>query len=238
MRKVGILGGVGPQATLFIYQRLIEIAQNKYNAKNNDDYPYVIFASVPVPDFISDTKNLEKAEQMLAEAAQGLVNAGCDALCIGSNTAHILLERLQAKTGAKFISMVELVADRCSALSYKKVALLGTPVLLKSGLYDQALKSRGIQLVHPSEEQIKLCDEVIRLVIAGQSVEFIKEEYIKVLSSMLDQGANAIILGCTELPLVLDYAALGERVMSSDKILAEGIADFCYQTTGRPAGTG
>lgn len=230
MKKIGILGGVGPQATAFIYQNLIEVSQRDYNAHNNDDYPDVLIASVPIPDFISSKDKLDQAESMMSDAANGLEKAGCEALCIGSNTVHILLDKLQAKTQIPFISMVELVADHCKKLGYTRVALLGTPVLLDSGLYDQALAGRGVELIKPSTEQVETCDEVIRQIISGGSVDSVKPEYVKVIASMFDQKADAVILGCTELPLVMDYEVLGDRIISSDKILAEGIAAFCYDS--------
>ena len=124
--------------------------------------------------------------------------------------------------------MVELVAERCKELGYSKVALLGTPVLLDSGLYDTALEKRGITLIKPNEAQVETCDTVIRSVIAGSQEIPVRKEYIEVLSSMFDQKADGIILGCTELPLVLDYEVLGKRVLSSDEILADGITEFCY----------
>ncbi len=228
MKKIGILGGVGPQATAFIYQKIIASAQRNHNAKNNDDYPDLVIASVPVPDFISSKEHLEEAKQMLIESAKGLEKAGCLALCIGSNTVHVLLNDIKDEVSIPFISMVELVGDKCKEFGYSKIALLGTPVLLSSGLYDESLKQKNIELIKPSEEQIEICDNVIRSVIAGSSEIPNRSGYVEVLSSMLDQGADAIILGCTELPLVLDYEALGKRILSSDEILADGITEFCY----------
>ncbi len=230
MKRIGILGGVGPQATAFIYQKLIEAAQYGYNATNNNDYPDVMIASVPVPDFISSKDNLEQAKQMLISAAQSLEAAGCQALCIGSNTVHILLDDLKSEVNIPFISMVESVADRCQELGYQKVALLGTPILLESGLYQEALDRRGIELIKPNEDQIEICDKVIRSIIAGSAELPQRKEYIEVLSSMFDQQADSIILGCTELPLVLDYEVLGKRILSSDVILAHRMAEFCYNS--------
>lgn len=230
MKKIGIIGGVGPQATAFIYQKIIASAQTNHNATNNNDYPDVLIASVPVPDFISSKDHLDNAKQMLIEAAKGLERAGCQALCIGSNTVHILLNDLEKEVSIPFISMVELVAERCEVLGYRKVALLGTPVLLSSGLYDSALEKRDIELLKPDEEQTETCDTVIRSVIAGSKKIPARKEYVEVLTSMFDQKADGIILGCTELPLVLDYEVLGKRVLSSDEILADGITDFCYSS--------
>jgi aspartate racemase len=228
MRKIGLIGGVGPQATAFIYQKLLDAAQTNFDAVNNNDYPDVLIHSVPVPDFISSKEHMDEARSMLLDAAQGLERAGCEALCIGSNTVHILLNDLEGAVSVPFISMVELVAKRCKELGYSKVALLGTPILLASGLYDASLGSYGINLIKPDAKQIEVCDAVIRGVIAGDREVPMRHEYTDVLAAMFEQGADAIILGCTELPLVMDYEVLGRRILSSDVILAHGMAEFCY----------
>ena len=229
MKKIGILGGVGPQATAYIYNHLIHYSSSTHKAVNNDDYPYVILASVPVPDFISSKENIDTAKQMLIEAANGLVQSGCELLCIGSNTVHILLEDIKQEVNTPFLSMIELVVIECKCRKYNKVALLGTPVLIESVLYDDELAKYDIELIKPTDEQELICNEVIRRIIAGKPIETIKSEYVAVLNAMFDKGADGIILGCTELPMVLNYEALGNRVISSDDLLAKGIADYYYK---------
>ena len=167
-KKVGLIGGVGPQATQFIYGKIIDLSQSKYGAKNNDDYPQILIESVPVPDFISDTSRIEEAKEMLIKSVQSLTNAGATRLCIGSNTVHILLEELKKITEVEFISMIELVAKKCVKHGFNKVGLLGTPVLVKSGLYEQELKNSGVELVLPTEDEIEIADSIIRDVLAGQ----------------------------------------------------------------------
>lgn len=228
MKKIGILGGVGPQATAYIYQSIIKQANSDHNATDNDDYPYVVVASVPVPDFISNKANIPVAKEMLIDAAKGLVASGCEILCIGSNTVHILLEDIKHEVQVPFLSMVELVALECKNRGYSKVALLGTPVLIESGLYNEKLNVHNIDLLTPNDEQERVCDEVIRSIIAGKQIDNIKSEYVAVLNVMFEAGAEAIILGCTELPMVLNYEALGKRVISSDELLAKGIVDYYY----------
>jgi len=227
-KKVGIIGGVGPQATQFIYGKIIEFSQSKYGAKNNNDYPRILIESVPVPDFISDTSQIGVAKEMLIKSVQSLTNAGATRLCIGSNTVHILLDDLKKNTKVEFLSMIELVAQRCVKHSFSKVGLLGTPVLIKSGLYDKVLSNNGIELVLPTENEIEIVDSIIRDVLAGKGFSDKKTEYINALNELFSRSAQAIILGCTELPLAINYEALGNRTISSDEVLAEGIVDYYY----------
>lgn len=227
-KKIGIIGGVGPQATQFIYERIIEFSQSKYKAKNNNDYPRILIDSVPVPDFISDTSQIEIAKNMLLDSAKNLANAGATKLCIGSNTVHILLEDLKKATNIEFISMIELVAQKCLLQGFKKVGILGTPVLLKSGIYEQELKKHAIELILPTDEEIAISDSIIRDVLAGHKAHDKKQEYINALNDLFSRGSQAIILGCTELPLAINYEALGNKTISSDEVLAEGIVDYYY----------
>lgn len=227
-KKIGIIGGVGPQSTDFIYEKIIEFSQSEHDAKSNSDFPRVLIDSVPVPDFISDKENIEKAESMLIDSAKTLSVAGVTRLCIGSNTVHILLDKLKTQTAVPFISMIELVANECVNRGFKKVGLLGTPVLVSSELYQTELSSKGIITIVPTQEQLTVVETLIRNVIAGDESSQTKNEYIVILNDMFSKGAEAIILGCTELPLAVNYEALGDRTLNSDEILAKGIVDYYY----------
>lgn len=227
-KKVGIIGGVGPQSTDFIYEKIIEFSQSKYNAKANVDYPRLVIESVPVPDFISNKDHIERAKEMLINAVKSLSTSGATRLCIGSNTVHILLEELKTHTKVPFISMIELVANKCVKSGFKKVGILGTPVLIHSKLYSQELEKNGIEIIIPSEEQLGVVESIIRHVIAGSKNEDQKKAYIEVLNDLFSKGSEAIILGCTELPLAVNYEALGNRTINSDEVLAEGIVDYYY----------
>lgn len=227
-KKVGIIGGVGPQSTDYIYEKIIEFSQTKYNAKDNADYPRLIIESVPVPDFISSKENIETAEKMLIDATKSLTNSGATRLCIGSNTVHILLDKLQKETNVPFISMIELVADKCVKSGYKKVGILGTPVLVNSGLYQKELNKKGIKTVNPTEEELKIVERIIRGVIAGLKNHENDELYKDILNDFFEKGCEAIILGCTELPLAIEYGDIEDKIINSDKVLAEGIVDYYY----------
>ena len=227
-KKVGIIGGVGPQSTDYIYEKIIQFSQTKYNAKDNADYPRLVIESVPVPDFISNKDDIETAKKMLISAVDSLSKSGTTRLCIGSNTVHVLLEDLKKETDIPFISMIEEVSKRCVKKGFKKVAVLGTPVLVNSGLYTKELTKNDIEVLIPNAEQLAVVEDIIRGVIAGTGGGKSKEPYIEIINDFFSKGADAIILGCTELPLAVNYEALGSRTINSDEVLAEGIVDYFY----------
>lgn len=88
---------------------------------------------------------------------------------------------------------------------------------------------RNIELLTPQKEELQVVEEIIRGVIAGNNQNIDKGKYVALINKLFDQGAEAIILGCTELPLAVDYTVLGKRVINSDEVLAEGIVDYYYQ---------
>jgi aspartate racemase len=213
-----------------LYHSIIEYSQKKYAAAANSEYPELLIYSLPIPDFISDTTQVPVAENMLQDAVHSLEKAGCTHLCIASNTVHILLERLAQKTTLPFISIITAVAKRCTHLGFRKVGLLGTPTLLKSGLYADALAAVNIELLYPNQEQLQLIETVIRSVLAGESLEGIAGEYQNTISALLAKGCDSVILGCTELPLALaSDSILRSKIVDSDEILAQAIGDIFYE---------
>ncbi|MFC1790678.1 aspartate/glutamate racemase family protein [Patescibacteria group bacterium] len=126
--------------------------------------------------------------------------------------------------------MTELVAKRCKQLGYKKVGLLGSPVTLRSGLYTKELSKKNIKLILPIETQRKVVDRIIRYVLAGESNEADKEAYIEIITDLISRGAEGVILGCTELPLAINYEALGSKVISSMEVLAGALVDYYYSS--------
>jgi aspartate racemase len=228
-KKIGLIGGVGPQSTNFIYKKIIEFSQAKYGAKNNDDYPYLVFESLPIPDFIGDKKHISEAKEMLIKSAKLLEAAGATKLAIGSNTVHLLISELQKHVKIGFISVIEEVSKKVAEEKLKTVGLLGSPVLVKSGLYEKELEKYKINLVIPNRKQLEISESIIRDVLAGRNNVLLKKEYIALLHSMYDFGAENIILGCTELPQAINYEALNGKTIDSDEVLAEAIVDYYYQ---------
>ncbi len=227
-KRIGIVGGVGPQATSVLYDEIIRLAQEKYRAKDNDDYPYLVIESVPIPDFISDKGEMKKALKMLEESVASLEKAGATRLCIASNTVHLLLDDLQKCATVPFISMVQLVSQKVKKLGFEKAGLVSSSVTAREDLYKKELEKYGIELLKPSREEAKTVDKIIRYVLAGKDNGRERDEYINILQRFVEEGAESIILGCTELPLAINYEVLENRVINSMEVLAEGIVDYYY----------
>ncbi len=228
-RTIGIIGGVGPQASQYLYGRVMQLAQQKYGAKNNDDFPRLALASVPVPDFISNKRAIPEAMKMFTKTIKDFKKIRVDYIAIASNTVHLLLTEFEKLTSIPFVSMIEAVVAKIAQDKRKKVGVLGSPMAKKHGLYRKLLAQKGIEVFYPKDVEEQKVEQMIRAVIAGGNNGSLKKEYISVLNNLFDRGAEAIILACTELPLAINYEALETKVYNSMDILAEKIVDIYYE---------
>ena len=227
-KKIGIIGGVGPQATTVLYDSIIKISQKKYYAQNNDEYPHICIESIPIPDFISNTNKIKLAKKMLIETVNSLDKNGATILAIASNTVHVLLDELKHETSVPFISMIDCVVEKCKNLKCEKAGILASTVTVNSKIYTQKLEQQHIACLTPDIPQQKVIDKIIKYVLAGQDNGSERQAYIDILNDMYSKGADTVILGCTELPLAINYEALGNKVINSMENLAENLVDYYY----------
>lgn len=201
-KAIGILGGMGPEASAYMYTMLIDLAIKRFGAKNNNDFPEIVLQSIPVPDFISDIKSKHEALSMLLERVKLLNTLNLGQLAIACNTAHVLSPDIQKVSTVPFISMIDAVTNAVRKDKKKKVGLIGTPMTTKLGLYQDALAKYNVSVVIPTVKQIDQQEHVIRNVIAGKRKKSDTKLLKSIADSLVKKGAEGIILGCTELPLV------------------------------------
>lgn len=201
-KAIGILGGMGPQASAYMYKLLIDMSKNEFGAKNNNDYPEVILYSVPIPDFISSFEKKVEALKILKQKIKKLNNLNISCLSIACNTVHLLIPSLQEISKAPFVSIVLEVANEVKIRRLKRVGLMGSISLIQYGLYQRVLKKLKIDTVLPSAVELKRLESITRNVIAGKILTKDRETLITIAGALGKRGAEGIILGCTELPLV------------------------------------
>lgn len=222
MAAIGILGGMGPQASAKLYELLIEGTKAYTPAAVDDDYPEIVLLNVPVPNFISNKNQLPKAKQILIEKTKVLEQAGCTINGIACNTAHILLPELQAVTKAPFLSIPKLVAERVKTAGYTRVGLLATPTTLASTLYDEALASIA-EVVRPDKDFAELIEKYIYKQLNSDLSEAERQAFKRLIKEFIQaQRLDAVILGCTELPLVYGKVS-DDKVIDTLQVLANGL---------------
>jgi len=195
-----ILGGMGPQASLRLHELLLTNSRQYHNGAPYS-YPSILHASLRVPDFIGSKKRYNEALKLLTEACNSLPLDTCSAFGIACNTAHLMEDELPLK-GTPFVSMISAVVKEAQTLGAKKIALLASPNTIKSGLYDLALGRVGIAIVKPNDSETRSLNVIIHQVIKGEDPTMLRPILDGIGKQLINRGADIILLGCTELPLV------------------------------------
>ena len=226
MKKAGIIGGIGPASTLDYYTGIIE---GYRKVKGDAVYPLITIESIDMFTMIDALAagDYDKMADQLLGAAENLANAGADFVAMASNTPHIIWDRLQGKTRVPLISIVEATSDAILAHQYKKVLVLGTKFTMRSGLYDIPLRQRGIEAMAPEAADIERLGNIVYpnlengIVIPQDKAEMIRisEEYIT------RYDIDAVVLGCTEIPLMIREGDFSVPVINTVKVHVDAIVE-------------
>jgi aspartate racemase len=209
---VGILGGMGPLATADLYRKIIEATPA---GRDQEHIPVVIHADPRVPDRTEALLH-GGADPIpwLVQGAQALVRSGVDFIVMPCNTAHAFLPRVQPEVGRPIVSMIEAAADRVAHLLQQQqqqqsttprtVGLLATGGTIASGVYQEALRVRGLQTIVPSDDVQQRC---VMAAIAAVKRGDVSAGTTALLAEAAEQlaakGAQALVAACTEIPVVL-----------------------------------
>jgi len=227
MKTLGILGGMGSSASIRFYESLIHESRYQMKAEKNDQYPHLIISNLPVPDLIKDKKMMESAITMVQNEAVKLEKFGAEALVIACNTMHLFMEEFNKSVKIPFISIIDTVIENAVNDGRKCIGILGTKTLMQSGLYQDKLKNFGISsLTLPKNDQDKL-SEIILKIIAGDIYHSDIEQLDSYVHKFKRLGADSVILGCTELPLVLKASHL--PLYNSIDLLAKKACKWIYE---------
>lgn len=229
MSAIGILGGMGPQASAKLYELIIKGTQEYTPAAVDNDYPEIVLLNVPVPNFISNKNELQKAKQILIKRTKLLEKNGCTINGIACNTAHILLPELQSTTTVPFVSIPKLVARLAKTNRYERVGLLATPTTLSSTIYDEALVGIA-EIVRPNQKFAKQIEHYIYLQLKGKLSRKERQTFRQQLASFKQSRfLDAVILGCTELPLVYGDIAKDDTILNTLQILSDGLLEVYFK---------
>jgi aspartate racemase len=200
---IGILGGQGPEATLDLYRRII---QHTHASSDQEHFRTIIDCNPKTPNPNNAvTKGTQDPTRMLCATAQNLEKAGADFIVIPCNTVHIFLDAIRASIHIPVYSIVdETIKTLLEEIPHaRRVALLASPAVVATRLYTDRLEAHAIETLLPDEAGEERVREVIFAVKSGDKSPAVKEKLMGVTSSLIASGAQAVILGCTELPLLI-----------------------------------
>ena len=228
-KKIGILGGLTPESTITYYMHIVHRYHELYG---NHGYPETIIVGVSFQQYEDwmmkeDWDSIEKA---LLEGLKTLKRAGADFAVIATNTMHILFEKLKKQIDMPLISIVDATAEAIKEEGFKKIGLIGTQFSMTKPFYREGLKKHGIEVVTPNKEDR---DYIVKVIFEELSVGKLTEEsrkgYLKIIDKLVDQGTEGIVLGCTEIPLLIRQQDTDVKVFDTATVHAEKALQYAIK---------
>ena len=223
--RLGILGGMGPQATQDFYQRILDRTDA---ARDQDHLPTLIWSDTAIPDRTAAILggDAEGCYRRLLEGARLLENGGCTVLAIPCNTSHYFADRLQGDIGIPLIHMPRETVAVLAAQGRKTVGILGTDGTIRAGVYQKECDARGVRLLAPPEDVQKLVMSIIYDEIKrGETGS--REKFAVIDRWLRAAGCDGAILACTELSVYRTYHGLPDYYLDAMDVLAERSITAC-----------
>ncbi len=217
---IGILGGMGPEATVDLFYKIIKFTP----AEKDQDHLRIIIDNNPkIPDRTAAI--LGKGEDplpALQQSARNLEKAGADFIVIPCNTAHYFLPSIQESVNIPIINMIEETAKETKKRipQIKKVGLLASIGVYKSEIYHQHFKKFNIEVISPQEKEKEEIMKVIYVIKAGDLSKRVKKSILKITQNLIDKGAETVVAGCTEIPLILKDGDVLVPIIDPTQVLA------------------
>ena len=218
---IGILGGMGPEATADLFYRIIRATPVK---RDQDHIRTIIYSDSKVPDRTPAVLGVgeDPVPEMLM-AGKALEGAGADFIIIPCNTAHFFIDRLKEKLDIPILHMIEMTAEMVGRElpQVKKAGLIASDGTLKSGVYDRFFNKVGVDILAPSEEMQEEAMKAIYEHIKTGNLGDGRELVMRISESLVEGGADMVICGCTEISLVLKDGDIAVPVVDPLQVLAE-----------------
>jgi len=200
-KTIGILGGMGPEATAELYFKIIKLFQKEYDAIYDSDFPEIIILNLPIPDVVENTNEQNNVKDILIEGIKKLETAGAEFVAIPCNTVSYYIKEIQPKVSIPIINILKETVNGVVNSGIKRIGLLGTETTIKSKIYDNLLKEFQIFKLE-GKGQIETT-KIIMNILSGKKTSKDKKKLLKFIQDLKEKGAEKIILGCTELPLLI-----------------------------------
>jgi aspartate racemase len=230
MKKVGIVGGLGPESTIDYYQTIIKKYQDRLNSK--EVLPELFINSInmyQVFEFISKG-NLDGLTNYLVDAIKKLELVGSNFAVISANTPHIVFDEVKVKVNIPLYSIVEETYKKSQELNVQTIGLFGTKFTMENDFFQKPFKANNVKVVVPTEEeQVYLHQKIVAELENGIVNPDTKKQFIALANDMIKRDKiEALILGCTELPMILQDGDLPIPLLNTTDIHINKIVDTIF----------
>ena len=219
MKTLGIIGGIGPEATIDYYKSLI----TTHREQNPDaDAPSIIINSINMKKAVDlvTANRLTELTNYFVEEIRTLAKAGADFGLLAANTPHIVFDEIAGQSPLPLISIVEATGDEARRQGFSRVGLIGTRFTMKARFYPEVFSRENIQIVVPSDpDQDYVHEKYFRELVNGIFLDETRSELVAIVRHMRERDhIEAVILGGTELPPILRDAQLGVPALDTTQV--------------------
>ena len=202
-KRIGILGGMTAESTVLYYQHIFK----SYEEQHGDlGYPETLIYDVSFQRFADwmSVEDWDSIEEALLDGLRRLDAAGADFVVIATNTMHILYDRLESSSPIPLISIVDATAEAVKEEGLTVIGLLGTRFTMEKPFYVDGLKRHGIEALVPDKDEREYINRVVFQELAkGLLLRESRDKYLEIIDRLVERGAQGIVLGCTEIPLLV-----------------------------------
>ncbi len=229
-KRIGILGGMTPESTITYYQHIVHRYQQRFG---NHAYPEIVIYSVSFQQFEDwmEAGEWDAIGTALAAGLKRLEAAGAQLAVVATNTMHLLFERLERESSIPLISIVDAAARAIQRAGLSRVGLLGTRFTMEKSFYADRLAGHGISTIVPdAAERADIHRVIMTELSVGTLDEGSRRRYLEIVEHLAARGAQGIVLGCTEIPLLIrqehtEIPLFDTTTLHADEALDRAIGD-------------
>jgi aspartate racemase len=226
MKKIGLIGGITPESTVLYYQILNRLNANQLGKTHSAELIITSFDFGQISQLVEEGR-WDLLNKKMAEAGTNLENAGASCILICANTMHLCIDAVRKVVRIPVIHIADSTAKEIQKKGIQKVALLGTKYTMEKDFFRDILKKHAIATIIPDVEER---DEIHRIIYdelaQGEFKKSSKEKYLKIIDSLILKGAEGIVLGCTEIPLLINQNDVSLPIFDTTRIHAAAGFEF------------
>jgi aspartate racemase len=228
MKRIGIIGGLGPESTIEYYKGIINAFRQREIGLAT---PEIIIYSADVNRLMElvEAGKWNKLVEWLVKMVNALHNAGAEFAVIGSNTPHIVFDNVKSRSPIPMLSIADETCKRASSMKLKKLGLMGTKYTMESDFFQKAFHNAGISIIVPMKDEMQFIhNKILSEIALGIIINSTRQELLSIAKRMIDEDSiDGLILGCTELPLILENDEYGIPFLKTTAIHIKSIVDYC-----------
>lgn len=231
-KTIGLIGGMTPESTILYYRVLNKLASDLFGESHSCNLLLESVDFGAVSKFQRENR-WDLLNNMMVNAAKNLQNGGARCILICANTMHLTIDAVQKLVSIPVIHIAAATSAKINTLNLSKVALLGTKYTMEKTFYTDVLTQNGIETIIPNEADRDIIHGVIYGELSkGELNPASKKEYVRIINSLIKEGAQGIILGCTEIPLLIQQKDVNVPVFDTTTIHATLAFNLMTQSSG------